>query len=365
MQPRKTPEGRVSVPYCDLSAISAAAMHGGREVDADSGTVTFDRNSSAVKNGIIVPLEKTTKTSCSRCGRRLVPVASIKDALACRKCGALFSVSDREERWAISEWGMAQFVADTIGNGWVQPCGEFFHLGERSGRDLYFAISPSASFFAMHGRNVSLVVAGKVENIPSGWPGKIALFSELFYLKGGGDIGVAKNILANILPSEGKSLRRRKHRMVHERRDHWLSFLLHLFTGPYKHEAFCKGKLRRSYVCKWFTENFRDFPKCPRTYVRDLESFRLYIPDKDKFDYREPTIIKLLRYAADPKFADREKVRKTLTDLINYAKGRKDANNGVPVEIPRYTWQYTGGKKGSRELVAVSADMNPIDDMEF
>lgn len=367
MRTIKAPEGGVLVPYCDLSAISAAAMHGCREVDADSGEITFDRNSSAVKNGIIICLEKPTNGWCTHCGRRLVNAAGIEDAQSCLKCGTVFSCSDAAERWAISEWGMAKFVARAIANGWAQPCGEFFHLGEQSGRDLYFAISPSKTFFTTHERNVSLVVAGGAENVPSGWPGNIAIFSELFYLKDGGEIGVAKNILANIVPSKGKGLRRGKHRMIHERREYWLSFLLHLLAAPYDHKAFYKGKLRRSYVCRWFTANVPNAPQNPKTYARDLVSFRSYFPDKDRYDFREPMIVMLLRHVADPQFKgkDRERMTHELTDLLHYLKSRQDANNGTPVEIPKYAWQYTGGKKGSRELVAVSADMNPIDDMEF
>lgn len=363
MRTTKAPEGSVSVPYCDLSAISAAAVHGGREVDADSGEISFDRTSSAVKNGIIIRLGKQTKGWCPNCRCRLIDAVGIKNALACRKCGAMFSSSGDSERWAISEWGMAHFVARAIADGWAQPCGEFFHLGEHCGRDLFFAVSPSASFFATHEGKVSLVVAGNVENIPRGWNGKVALFSELFYLKPDGvTIGIAPNILSNILPRKGKGLRRGKNRMIHERRDYWLSFLLHLFAKPYDRRAFYKGRLRRGYVCKWFTENFRDAPQNPKTYARDLEAFRSYIPDKDKYDFREPAIIMLLRNAANPAFKDREKMKVKLTDLLALLKRRQDENGGLPVEVPKCVWQYTGDGKGTRELVAVS---QPELDFEF
>ena len=146
-----------------------------------------------------------------------------------------------------------------------------------------------------------------------------------------------------------------------------ISWKVDRFGRNREDSAIYKGKLRRSYVCRWFTANVPNAPQNPKTYARDLVSFRSYFPDKDRYDFREPMIVMLLRNVANPQFKgkDRERMKSELTDLLHYLKSRQDANNGTPVEIPKYAWQYTGGKKGSRELVAVSADTNPIDDMEF
>lgn len=356
--------------YCDLGAISSSAAHGAYEIDRAANDIVFDELSPVVEKGIIVRLRKVADKKCPTCFRQLRTEPSIADALACPQCGEIFSTRESEEpRWVISERGMATFVAKTLAHGWIHTCPSVFHLGELSGRDLFFAIDPTEEFFRTHGERVSLVAAGSMKNVPKGWDGRLALFHELFYLKSKGTvIGVAPNFKRNILPGgEG----RRKYnaiRIIHERRDLWVQFLAWLFSRPYNPKEYYRGKLKLSTVRDWFVKNVPGAPDSTRTYRRDLKEFRHLCEktkDKNVHDLREPQIIMLLKHANDATMPQerRSEIAKAIVEIALRLKTGRERNGGNPIEMPRCEWQYTGDKDGTRELVAVTEDTT--DDIEL
>ena len=181
---------------------------------------------------------------------------------------------------------------------WTQPSGDVFHLGEMSRRDLYFAVNPLVHFFKMHGTQVSLVVGTSNVELPDAWSGQIAFFDELFYYhEKDNKIGISPNIHRRIVTRVSAGLRRGKNRVIHERRDFWLRFLVALFRKGYNPKVFFRGVIRRTVVRNWFVKNIPGAPTNPKTYKRDYEQFCTYCGQDGEHDFREllnPDSLKVL-----------------------------------------------------------------------
>ena len=351
---------RPPAAFCDLNAICGSAAR----IGCDMAELPCDELSPAVSEGIVVRLECAPGGRCPVCGMRLRKAKGIQDASACPKCGKLYALAPSDTpRWVVSELGMAKFTAKRIASGWVQPVGDAFHLGEVNQRDLYFAVSPSAQFFRSHGRQTSLVIGNSGAELPDNWAGQMVYFSELFYYHAGENrIGIAPNIHRRILPRAGAGLRRGKNRVIHERRDDWLRFLVWLYSKDYDPKDFFKGAIRRTVVRNWFVENVPGAPSSAKTYKRDYDQFRTYRGRDGECDFREPAIVLLLKHAADPKFARRLETAQAVTDLLVRLKDGA-AEAGHAIEIPKCAWQYTGDKTNSRTLVPTTDESIP--DFEF
>ena len=346
--------------YCNLNMICASAAQIGGEL----AELPCDENGPAVSEGIIVGLKAAPDGKCPECGVKLRRTGVSKDISACPKCGGLYTVNDGGlPRWVVSEQGMARFVARRIAHSWAQPAGDVYHLGEVNQRDLYYSAQPPPQFFKSHNNKlVSLVVGNNHAEIPDSWNGQIAFFNELVYYHKG-ELRIAPNILGRILPRQGAGLRRGKNRVIHERRDAWLRFLVWLFAKPYDPRHFFRGAIRRNVVCDWFKRNIPGAPTSPKTYKRDYDCFRTFHGKPGEHDFRESAIILLLKQAADPKFENRMETAKAITNLLVQLK-EGESKMGHPIEISS-EWQYTGDKRGTRTLVAVSTEKNPVDDMVF
>lgn len=340
--------------FCDLNAICDNATSIGYELQ----DLPCDEKSPAITEKLIIGLVYREDGTCHKCGIKLKPTKKLDNTLICPKCKRIFSSVPMEaKRWVISERGLAEFTARRIAeHDWAQPVGDVYHLGEIGQRDIFFGIQPKNQFFNTHGKNTALVLGSSNAKVPDCWPGSAVLFSELFYYNPAKNtIGIAPNILDNLIPRKSKGLRRGKNRVIHERRDYWLQFLANLLDKPFNPKNFYKGTIRRGVVCKWFVENIPDAPHNPRTYKRDYDGFRTYRPEIDNYDFREPAIILLLKQAADPKFKRRKEASAGIVELLlKLKKGAED--EGHAIEIPKCEWQYTGDKAGTRELVAVTPD---------
>lgn len=345
-----------AIHFCELATIENFAERIGRELDSQMREQLCDTDCAAVREGILVKLLSLSDGKCPKCGIIPKKMLDMKDVAICPHCHGFCSTRDSDdERWFLSERGMAEFVARKLANRWAQPASGLYHLGSVGNRDLYFGIRPSKLFFTYHGSNVSIVLAGGDADIPDGWKGAAATLSELFFYDQSRDeIRIAPNIKERILP--GKGLKRGRNRVIHERRDEWLRFITDLLSKQFKSSDFYKGKIRQSVVAAWFKKNIPGAPKSSKTYKRDYEFFKTYVPGKDSADYREPLIIMLLRYAANPRCsqAERERTARRITDIRLYLRREADKNFGHEVDIPNHEWQYTGDKQGTRELVPVS-----------
>lgn len=355
---------QASAAYCRLNAICGAAAQIGGELAA----MPCDESSPAVLEGIVVRLQEVPDGKCPECGMELRKADGIKQALTCPKCERLYSASTSgETRWIVSERGMANFVARRIAHGWIQPVGDVFHLGEVNKRDVYFSVKPHSQFFRMHDNKNVVLVVGNCNakfKIPKGWLGQVVLFNELFhYHSGKNELRVTENIYSRILPLAGAGLRRGKNRVIHERRDEWLQFIVWLLYMPYNPKHFFKGVIRWSIVCGWFKRNRPGAPTSEKTYKRDYCSFRTYHGKPGECDFRESAIILLLKQAADPKFDRRREAAEATSQLLLQLKlGAEKAGHAIEISSE---WQYTGDKRGTRTLVAVSNAPAPGDDMVF
>ena len=350
-----------SAAFCDLNTICESAARIGCEL----AELPCDEQSPAVSEGIIARLECASDVKCPSCRTKLRRTKNIKDASSCPKCGNLYTLSPTDTpRWVVSELGMARFVARKLAYGWAQPVGDVFHLGEVCQRDLYFAIKPPAQFFKTHGKQTSLVIGNSYAELQGELNGSIAYFNELFYYnEKENKIGIAQNIKRRLLPRAGTGLRRGKNRVIHERRDHWLRFLVSLLAKDYNPKDFYKGTIRRTVVRNWFVKNVPGAPDSTKTYKRDYDQFRTYCGKAGESDFREPAIILLLKQAADPKFNRRRETAQTITDILVRLKTAEE-KLGHRVEIPKCEWQYTGDKSGTRVLVPTAPESIPDFDFE-
>ena len=73
-------------------------------------------------------------------------------------------------------------------------------------------------------------------------------------------------------------------------------------------------------------------------------------------------IVLLLKQAADPKFTRRKETAEAITELLVQLKDG-ETKCGHPIEISS-EWQYTGDRRGTRTLVAVS-NADPADGIEM
>ena len=346
--------------FCDLNLICESAARIGNEL----AELPCDERSPAVKEGIVEMLADAPDGICPQCGMKLRRADGIRDAAHCTKCGHIYTTAcGGAPRWVFSEWGMAHFVGRALAHGWAQPAGEVYHLGEVCQRDLYFAVNPPPRFFSSHNKaEFALVIGSSRAEVPGEWKGEAAYFNELFYYHKN-ELRVAPNIQRRLLPRERAGLRRGKNRLIHERRDGWLRFIVSLLAKPYNPRDFFRGVIRRGVVCKWFVHNIPGAPNDPKTYKRDYDRFKTYCPPKDRHDFRESAIILLLRQAADPQFTRRVETAEEVTQLLLQLK-QGEQKYGHPIEISS-KWQYTGDSRGTRTLVAVAPDESPIDEMEF
>lgn len=347
-------EHEVPAEYFSLNEICLMAGRGEHELEE----MQFAEDGPIVAERIVVRLGYSANGKCCKCGRKLRAVKGSEETLVCVKCGHLHCVREpHTPRWAISEHGLAMFVARGIAKGWAQPAGDVFMLGEVGGRDIYFAIEPTIEFMTSHNEcNISVIAARNKTAVPAEWKGSMVLVSELFYYHNG-EFHVAPNIKRRIVPVPRKGLHRGINRIIHERREAWLQFIMHQFSKPYNPKDFYRGSIRSTVVRDWFKKNIIGAPANVKTYQRDYRQFRTYTGSPGEHDYREAYIVLLLKMAADPNLPNRETIVKNVSELLLRLK-EEEKNAGHRVEIS-FKWQYCGEINGKRTPVAVASAPDP------
>lgn len=338
-----------------MNAIADAIRRACEKIELHYAEEFGGESSAAFREGLVKEYNEKHMKECPDCG---MPLHFLEpDYAECTGCGKPINTSCYDRKMChVDEEGVAEYVGNKIGNGYANHTGDYFHLGEVRGRTLYFGVNPSKRFYTMHkGDNVAIVLGRNDAEIPEGWTGHAAYFSELFYVnEPTGEIRVSHNILNGLLPRAKKARTQPGKRKIHERRSEWLMFIADLFSRPLNPSDFTKHGLRPKVAHDWFVENYSDAPKCVKEYQRDLRAFREIKPGDKCEDKREAFIILLLRTAANKKRTMKERmgIAKLIPELILYLQKVAEKNPTQPAEITRGAWQYC--KDGTKEYVAIT-----------
>lgn len=301
--------------------------------------------------------------ACPFCGGEFADVTT--ETASCDDCGQMIRTHLGQGTWIyVKEEFVAHYIAQTIGDGDFTRSGSYYHFGAIRGRTLFYAGSPNKTFYSMHRGDDTAIIVGRHDcEVPDNCKAHIAPLSDLFSINvDTGDVRTARNILHRLLPKEKETRHPPSARVIHERRDEWLQFIMHLLSKPLKKADFWRGHIRPQVVYDWFIENVKDAPTSTKTYQRDLKLF-LHI-DKKNVDRREAFIVLLLHTAMDATRtrAERLGIAKMIPPLIEYLAKTTKQMNGRPVEITRAAWQYC--KDGTREYIPVVDIEAFFDEME-
>ena len=313
------------------------------------------RGSIAFRERLVNEYNESQPPVCPLCD---IPLRFIEPEVAeCPRCGNQCEFPDYDkDKCVISEKGVAEFVARQIAHGWARRTGDHYHLGEVRGRTLFYGTNPGKYFYTSHRGDVGIVLGSNDAGVPEWWNGHVAHLSELFYVDEPTNvIRVARDIAKDLLPPEKRHEKLAGSRMIHERRSEWLMFISHLFSKPLNPKDFCNGRIRPRVACDWFMKHYPGTaPTSSKQYQRDLYAFRHLGKDPTKPDKRERFIVLLLRWAADKKYTNEERmsIAKLITELVLYLQEGAEKNHGHPIEITRSVWQHC--KDGTKERVAVT-----------
>ena len=193
-------------------------------------------SSAAFRHGLVAEYNKANDNECPLCGGSVYmhdsPFGDV--AYICDRCRKEVPAEIYDgNAYVVSPSGVANFVKESIGGQYAQPCGGGnYRLGKVWGMKAFFCASPTEGFFNSHGEN-TLVIVCDISSVPHGWSSatcKAVSFEELFYLKNGGkDIRLAEDVVADIRPKT-PSRRFGKHRLIHPRRDKWLTVVMNILA---------------------------------------------------------------------------------------------------------------------------------------
>ena len=336
--------------------IAEAIRKAGEQLELHEATEFGGESSVAFRERLVREYNAEHTKECPECGSPLIFTGS--DTADCRRCKKTYTFpAEGAHLCYVSEEGVAEYVGRRIGNDFANHTGDHYHLGEVRGRTLFYGTYPSKRFFAAHkGDHFAIVLGSNDAEVPEGWNGHAAYFSELFYVNETcGDIRIASNILDTLLPRAKVTKAETPERKVHKRRSDWLMFISDLLSKPYNDADFYRGDIRPKVVRDWFLKNkVVGAPTNPKEYQRDLHAFRHLDKDHAKPDQRERFIVLLLRWAADKKYTneDRMVIAKLIPELVLYLQKGAEKNHGRPIEITRGAWQHC--KDGTKERVAVT-----------
>lgn len=215
--------------------------------------------SAAFREGLVCEYDAVHMKDCPKCGRTLLLPGD--DTADCRHCKTKYTFPNDDAKLCfISEEGMADFVGRTIGNGYANHTGDYYHLGgvgSAQARTLYYGTAPNRQFYAKHkGDAVALVLGSNHAEVPENWTGHVVPFCELVYLnEATGEIRVSNNKLHELIPSARVQRNPPGERKVHKRRSDWLMFIANLLCSPYRATDFRFGQLRPLVARDWFVKN--------------------------------------------------------------------------------------------------------------
>lgn len=320
-------------------------------------------SSTAFRNGLVEEYNRTHNGECPICGGSLHSTLGpdFEDIVVCDRChNEVTDIMESTKFYRVSERGMAEFVRKRLGFGFAQPLGGGnYRLGKFHGKSAFFCVSPSAGFFNTHNKDTVLILCD-VESVPRDWTSNgchAFQFAELFYDKrNGGDIGVAEDLLDDLKPKE-PNRRFGKNRLIHKRRDCWLTVLMNIFADAYQPGDFRNGELTTAAARKWFSKVIPRLKMCDRSFKRDMQEFRTYDKATDTYDKREPLVTQLIKTAADPTLSTEKRleIANGIKTLLEQARKAKTANGGRLAELPETAWA-TGADGRSERVVTASND---------
>jgi len=315
-------------------------------------------SSAAFRAGLVEEHNAGHGGNCPLCGGQLEYVTGPDwdDILVCEQCR--HDISDdlsKSKIYRVSQRGMAEFARKQLGLDYAQHMGDGnYRLGKLHGKNAFFCISPSAGFYNAHNKD-SVFILCDISSVPHDWTANAChaiQFTELFYEKPSKcEFGMAKDILNDLKPKDAKR-RFDKNRLIHKRRDNWLSVIMNILSEKYRESDFRDGMLTGAAALRWFRKLFPKVKGCARTFSRDIGEFATYDRKNDQYDKREPLIVNLLKYAANENIPleDRVKTAKAVATVLAQAKEGSHRNGGVPVELPETSWGEGADGKSERVL---------------
>jgi len=332
---------------------------------------THISSSAAFRAGLVEEYNTEHGCNCPICGGRLefVTGPDWHDVLVCEQCRNEIPDDIAESKiFRVSKRGMAEFVRKQLGLDYAQHMGDDnYRLGKLHGKKVFVCFSPSAGFYNAHNKD-SIFIMCDVSSVPTDWTanGCLAiLFGELFYDKPSkGEFGIAKDILDDLKP---KDVKRRfgKNRLIHERRDLWLSVLMYILTAKYNSKDFNKeGMLTGAAAARWFSKAFPHIKLSARTLNRDIEQLTHSSSNSTPYDKHEDYIVMLLKLAADPKLPQEKRTRAAncIKELILKAAEDKKHNGDKMAELPEVG--FVNGDDGRSKAVLLTSEDTVIDAVE-
>lgn len=338
-----------------INKIADAIMKATDVLDLHKAAEFGGEKSAAFREGLVRACN-AKMTKCPYCCGELVHIEERQSR--CRSCDRILMFPEKDEHLCyVNEEAVAEFVANRIGNRFANRTGDYYHLGEVNGRTLYYGTAPSRGFYSAHkGDNVALVLGRNSAEVPEGWTGHVAYFSELFYVNEAcGVIRESANILDALLPrARSPKSAQPRNRQIHNRRSEWLMFIANLLSKERCDDDFYRGSLKPRVARDWFVKNINGAPRDEKQYQRDLRAFRHLDAGEGKPDQREEFIILLLRTAADKRrtIEERRGIAKVIPELVQYLEKGATKNQGRPVNITRGAWQYC--RDNTKEYVSVT-----------
>ncbi|MDY5597661.1 MAG: hypothetical protein SPG40_09250 [Kiritimatiellia bacterium] len=327
-------------------------------------------SSAAFRAGLVEEYNTEHGCNCPICGGRLEYVTGPDwiDVLVCEQCKHEISDDLSESKiYRVSECGMAEFVRKQLGLDYAQRMGNGnYRLGKLHSKKVFFCVSPNAGFYNAHNKD-SIFILCDISSVPRDWTENgchAILFTELFYeKKSSGDFGIAKDVLNDLKPKE-PNRRFGKNRLIHERRDLWLSVLMHILTAKYNGNDFKKGMLTGAAAARWFNK-VHPRSKLPAwTLARDIKQLVSGCTKNTPYDKHEDHITTFLKLAADPNLTQdkRAKAADYIKELLLKATEDTKRNGGKMVELPEVGW-VTGADGRSEAVPATSEDtvINAVD----
>ena len=347
-----------------ISKILAESDKGELTLIAEAVKSSSVESSASFSNGLIVRNHMGDKMVCPYCGGEvdiLCGGPDFEEDYVCRRCNTYIENEIFDcKLYEVSERAVADFVGNAIGKHYAQPCGDMtYRIGTIFGKDAFFSVRPKEGFFNSHNEDTVVILCDN-STVPRGWVNdtcKAVMFAELFYAKPGcKDIRIAEDVMAKLKPKVERH-RFGKNRIIHERRDLWLSVIMNMLAHPYCGTDFRNGRLTGAAALSWFKKVHHGFNMSARTLSRDMDELRSFKKGRDKYDKHEPVLRALLKLVADPSVTPkrRSEISTNISEQLLKTTAATKRNGGEMVELPQTGWAI-GADGHSERVLATSGE---------
>ena len=322
-------------------------------------------SSASFRNGLIVRNHVGDDGDCPYCGGEVETIYDGPDleeeVYFCRRCKRQIENEILDcKLYEISERAVADFVGNAVGEHYAQHSEDrTYRIGKIFGKDAFFSVRPKEGFFNSHTEDTIVILCDN-STVPRGWVNdtcKAVMFAELFYAKPGcKDIRIAEDVMAKLKPKVER-LRFGKNRIIHERRDLWLSVIMNMLAHPYCGTDFRNGRLTGAAALSWFKKVHHGFNMSARTLSRDMDELRSFKKGRDKYDKHEPVLRALLKLVADPSVSPkrRSEISTNISEQLLKTTAATKRNGGEMVELPQTGWAI-GADGHSERVLATSGE---------